>query len=197
MTDDRTLRFYAEHARRYATHRTRPTGAPLAAFLAALAPGAHILELGCGNGIEAAHMLERGFAVEPTDGTAELAALAAQRLGRPVAVLRFEDLAAEQAYDGIWAAAGLLHVRAGALPGILGRIRRALRPGGLFTASYKAGTGAGRDALGRYYNYPTPAALDAAYRAAGWTDLVLETRMGSGFDALPTQWLWMTARKAG
>lgn len=81
------------------------------------------------------------------------------------------------------------------LPDILARVRQALRPGGVFVASFKAGSGEGHDQLGRYYNYPTIATLEAAYRAAGWTDVSLETKMGSGFDALPTKWLWMTAHR--
>jgi len=196
MADDETLRFYAEQAGIYAEHRKHPIGAPLDAFLDSLPPGAHILELGCGNGSDAAHMLARGFDIDPTDGTPELAAIAAQRLQRPVRTLRFKDLAAEADYDGVWAAASLLHVPAEALSAILARIHRALRPGGLFTASYKAGAGAGRDALGRYYNYPDPPVLEADYRAAGaWQALTIETVPGSGYDAQPTEWLWVTARR--
>lgn len=194
MNDAETLRFYAENAETYADHRTEPTGEELTAFLAALPQGARILELGCGNGRDAAYMLSLGFDVDATDGTPALAASAARRLGRPIAVLRFEDLAASSIYDGVWASASLLHVPATDLPDILKRIRLALRKDGVFTASYKAGTGEGRDQLGRYYNYPSPDQLLADYRAAGWTQLSLERRSGSGFDAKPTDWLWVTAR---
>lgn len=196
MADDETLRFYAEQADIYAQHRKRPMGAPLDAFLDSLPPGARILELGGGNGTDAAHMLLRGFDIDATDGTPELAAIAARRLQRPVGTLRFEDLAAEADYDGIWAAASLLHVPAATLSAILARIHRALRPGGVFTASYKAGSGEGRDALGRYYNYPEPHVLEADYRAAGaWQALRIEAVLGSGFDEQPTDWLWVTARR--
>ena len=140
-------------------------------------------------------MLAQGFDVDATDGTPELMVEAQKRVGGRARVLRFEDLEAMAEYDGVWACASLLHVPALTLPDILGRIHRALRPDGIFVASFKGGNGEGRDSMGRYYNYPTPEALDAAYRAAGWTDLILETNMGSGFDALPTEWLWMTARR--
>lgn len=195
MTDDKTLRFYAKNAATYAQHRTRPSGEQLDAFLAALPPAARILELGCGNGMDAAHMLELGFDVDATDGTPELVDEARKRLGDRARVLRFEDLDAVSAYDGVWACASLLHVSAATLPDILGRIRLALRPGGVFVASFKSGSGEGRDSMDRYYNYPSADDLMAAYRAAGWVDLTLETKMGSGFDALPTEWLWMTAKR--
>lgn len=110
--------------------------------------------------------------------------------------MRFEQLEAVADYDGVWASASLLHVPAPTLPDILARVHRALRPGGVFVASFKSGNGEGRDGMGRYYNYPTPEGLDVAYRAAGWTDLTLEKNMGSGYDALPTEWLWMVAKRA-
>ena len=53
------------------------------------------------------------------------------------------------------------------LAGILARIHRALKVGGVFYASFKAGDGDGRDSLGRYYNYVSADWLRAAYAAAG------------------------------
>ena len=196
MTDDPTLRFYADNAATYAQHVTTPTGRQLSAFLALLPSGGKILELGCGNGRDAAHMLFLGFDVDATDGTPELAAEAERRIGQPVRILRFEQLDAIGAYDGIWACASLLHAPAGDLVGILSRIHRALRPDGVFTASFKAGNGEGRDSFGRYFNYPSAEHLRADYASAGWRDVVLETRMGSGYDAKPTEWLWVTARRS-
>lgn len=109
MADDPTLRFYAENAAVYAEHVMTPTGARLNAFLALVPAGGKILELGCGNGRDAAHMLSLGFDVDATDGTPELAAEAERRIGRPVRILRFEHLDANATYDGVWACASLLH----------------------------------------------------------------------------------------
>ncbi|WP_338721194.1 class I SAM-dependent methyltransferase [Devosia sp. XK-2] len=195
MSDDETLRFYADNAATYAQHRTRPTLERLETFLAALPAGARILELGCGNGMDAQYMLAQGFDVDATDGTPELVAEAHKRVGERARMMRFEEIDATEAYDGVWACASLLHVPAADLSDILSRIRRAMSPGGVFVASFKAGTGDGRDAMGRYYNYPDASALEASYRKTGWADLSLETTMGSGYDALPTEWFWMTARR--
>ncbi|UYN98508.1 MAG: class I SAM-dependent methyltransferase [Devosia sp.] len=196
MTDDtRTLRFYADRAKIYAQHRKRPAVRRLDGFLALLPAGARILELGCGNGMDAQYMLAQGFEVDATDGTPGMVDVARTRIGERARVMRFEDLDAIDAYDGVWASASLLHVPAAGLPDMLTRIHQALRPGGVFVASFKGGTGEGRDHMGRYFNYPSAAGLEAAYRASGWSDLSLETNMGSGFDTLPTQWLWMTARR--
>lgn len=61
-------------------------------------------------------------------------------------------------------------------------------------ASFKAGSGEGRDRLGRYFNYPSPEMLAQIYEAAGWDHPLIEQQPGTGYDARPTQWLWVTAR---
>ncbi|WP_323015682.1 class I SAM-dependent methyltransferase [Devosia sp.] len=196
MPDDETLAFYAGHAADYVRHGSGRPNRHLRAFAAALAPRARVLELGAGSGRDAAFMLAQGLDIDPTDASPELAEQAGRRLGRAVRLMRFDQLEAENAYDGVWACASLLHAPAAELADDLARIHTALRPGGLFVASFKAGQGEGRDAFGRYYNYPDADTLMTRYRAAAdWAALTLETEAGSGYDRLPTQWLWVTARK--
>ncbi|ODT71053.1 MAG: SAM-dependent methyltransferase [Pelagibacterium sp. SCN 63-23] len=197
MPDDTTLSFYASQATAYVEHGADAAPPPeLFAFIADLAPGAKVLELGSGSGRDAAAMLAQGLDVHPSDASPELAALAERRLGRTVRILRFDQLTEAAAYDGIWASASLLHAPASELTDDLARIHRALRPGGLFVASFKAGAGEGRDRFGRYYNYPDAETLLAHYRAAAsWTSCILKSIAGSGYDNQPTEWLWVTARR--
>lgn len=196
LHDADTLAFYDREASAYANRRDQ-AGPHLAAFLGQLAPGAKILELGCGGGQDAAAMIAAGFDVTPTDGSAGLAAEAEKRLGRPVRVMKFEELDAAGAYDAVWANACLLHVPEGGLVDILARIHRALKPGGRFYAGFKAGDGGDRDSLGRYYNFPDEARLRAAYGAAGgWSALDLRHGQGGGFDGVMRDWLHVEAVKA-
>jgi SAM-dependent methyltransferase len=153
--DEETLQFYRGNAEAYARREIAPH-TRLTRFLALVVPGAAILELGCGAGAASAEMLAQRFEVRPTDGSPEMAREASQRLGRPVETLLFHDLDEVAAYDAVWANACLLHVPRQELAHILALIRRALRPGGYFYASYKTGDADGRDALNRYYNYPSP-----------------------------------------
>ncbi|WP_299321906.1 bifunctional 2-polyprenyl-6-hydroxyphenol methylase/3-demethylubiquinol 3-O-methyltransferase UbiG [Parasphingopyxis sp.] len=152
--DLETLAFYEKEAPVYAASGDQGASRHLPDFLAALSPGAHILELGCGGGRDSAAMIAAGFDVEATDGCVALAAKAEARIGRPVRVMRFAELDVIEGYDGVFANACLLHVPRAGLADILGRIHRALRRGGVFVASYKGGGEEGRDRFGRYFNFP-------------------------------------------
>jgi SAM-dependent methyltransferase len=193
--DADTLGFYAAEAEIYAGRARELGEARLRRFAELLPAGGQVLELGCGGGQDSEALLGLGLDVTPTDGSPELAAQAQKRLGRPVSVLLFEDLAAEAAFDGVWANACLLHVPRPALPGILTRVQRALRPGGAFYASFKAGEAEGRDRFDRYYNYPDAGWLRTAYGDLGWNRIDIEEDLGGGYDQEPTRWLHATAIK--
>jgi SAM-dependent methyltransferase len=53
--------------------------------------------------------------------------------------MMFHELAVESEFDGIWACASLLHVPKTELTSILWKVARALKPGGIFYASFKYG----------------------------------------------------------
>ncbi|AJP72648.1 class I SAM-dependent methyltransferase [Sphingomonas hengshuiensis] len=194
--DQATLDFYAEHAPAYVANGKARVSRFLEDFMRALPPGAHVLELGCGSGRDAEALIAHGFAVDPTDGIPAMAALAEQRLGRPVRVLRFDALSAIRAYDAVWANASLLHVPMAALCDVLALIFRALKPGGLHFANYKVGGGAGRDSLGRYFNYPDRAALAEVYaRSAQWDGVSMVGYLGGGYEGGAAPWTAVTARR--
>ena len=193
--DEETLQFYRDNAQSYADWAKAPS-TRLRAFLALLPPGGSILELGCGAGNHSAVMREAGFAVRATDGSPEMAEIASRRLGHPVEAMLFHELDAREAYDGLWASACLLHVPRDELAAILGRIHRALKPSGVFYASFKIGEGDGRDDLGRYYNYPSPEWLRATYAAAAtWDPLASDTSVIQSFDQTPANMLHLVVRK--
>lgn len=197
MTTERdvTQHFYAQSALSYADNTAgQIESAYLGSFANRLSPDAYVLELGCGSGRDSAFLMSRGVRVKPTDGIAEMAAAAQSRLGVPVNVMRFEEIEFDAEFDGIWANACLLHVPRSELPSILNRIYRALKPSGVFYASYKAGHAEGTDGFGRYFNYPDPEWLTGVY-GQGWQTVEIENAMGSGYDLNPTEWLHVFAMK--
>ncbi len=196
LFDPDTLQFYSAEAPVYSASGNGGINRHLDAFLDLLPQGASILELGCGGGRDAAHMIARGFDVDATDGTPELAAKAAERLGRKVRVMCFHEIDAIERYDAIYASASLLHIPREGLPAILSALWRALRPGGWHFASYKGGGVEGRDIFGRYFNYLSAAQGEFFYRSAGdWDRLQIEEGLGGGYDGVQGPWIWIWGRK--
>lgn len=197
MIDPDTIAFYQTRAPHYVLKFGQAHSYQLDPFLDRLPVGASVLELGCGGGQDAGRMKARGFVVDATDGTPAMVAKANERWGVGARVMAFDELAAEAAYDGVWAHASLLHCPREALPDVLARIDRALRPSGWFFASYKLGAAEGRDSFGRFYNFPDADWLTAQYDAiAGWQ--IAETRRytAGGFDNVERDWIDIVVEKA-
>lgn len=200
MTDAATLAYYEQAAPHYTASTAAMQVRHLDPFLDRLKAGAKILELGCGAGRDAAHMIERGFAVTATDGTAAMVRKANERFGIEARLMRFDQLDAAEAYDAVWAHASLLHATRKALPPILAAIHRALRPGGWHFANYKLGDAdhpnEGRDQLSRWTNLPQPDWLMDRYADAGFTIADTERYRGNGSDGTMRDWLALTVRKS-
>lgn len=194
--DEATLAFYASEAPDYVATGRGGINRHLDHFLTKLAPSSRVLELGCGSGRDAQAFLDAGHMVDATDGSAAMAAQAEARLGQPVQVMRFDQLEAVGSYDAVWASASLLHVPRAGLRDVLWRIHRALRPGGLHYASYKAGGAEGRDTLGRYYNYLTAAEAVTLYQSVGdWSVLEIFEYVGGGYDGAQGKWTALILEK--
>ena len=119
-------------------------------FLRYLAPGSRILDLGCGSGRDTRYFMEKGYQVDATDGSAEICRLASEYTGIPVRQMLFNELDAEEEYDGIWACASILHLPEDELRDVMHRIGTALKEGGIFYTSFKYGDFAG-ERNGRYF----------------------------------------------
>jgi len=195
MTDPATMAFYDREAPRYTTSFGRRPSRHLEGFLDRLTPRARVLELGCGGGRDAGRIAERGFALDATDGSAAMAAKARERTGLAVRHMRFDELDAVAEYDAVWANACLLHVPRAEIAQVLGAIRESLRPGGWHFASYKLGTGEGRDLLGRLHNFPDERWISAAYGDAGFALEHTAIYRGEGADGTVRDWIAITARK--
>lgn len=193
--DPATIAWYEANAPRYTPGFGQAPSRHLDAFLDRLERGARVLELGCGGGRDSARIAERGFDLDPTDGTPAMVAKANERFAIGARHVLFEDLDAEDAYDAVWAHACLLHVPRADLPVVLAAIRRALRPGGWHYASYKLGDGEGRDLLGRLHNFPPARWLEDAYREAGFAIAASEQFRGEGADGTVRDWLALTVRR--
>ena len=94
--------------------------------------------------------MERGFAVEATDGSAELCRLASEYTGISVKQMLFDELEAVEKYDGIWACASILHLAWDDLVAVMQKMARAVRSGGIIYTSFKYGQFSG-ERNGRFF----------------------------------------------
>ena len=76
-------------------------------FLGYLAPGALILDFGCGSGRDSRYFLSRGYKVEACDGSEQMVKIAEKTAGIPVKQMLFDELSEVERYDGIFACASL------------------------------------------------------------------------------------------
>ena len=194
--DARTLAVYDEAAERYG----KRAGVDwefeaLDAFLARLPQNGLILDLGCGPGHLAAHMIATGYRVDAVDASPGMVALA-KRQDIPARLARFDQIDGDAVYDGVWANFSLLHAPRSDVPGHLARLHRALKPGGVIHVGFKVGTGEGRDSLDRFYTYWEVDEMHDALDLAGFiVDDKVRRGKGTGLDSSPFGWALMTGIK--
>jgi superfamily II DNA or RNA helicase/SAM-dependent methyltransferase/SOS-response transcriptional repressor LexA len=137
-----TVGYYNDRAEQFFSSTLRVDMGPIyERFLDGLAPGASILDAGCGSGRDARAFAERGFSVSAFDASVELAKRASEHCGFAVDVRRFEDVDEVAQYDAIWCCASLLHVPLLDMPSVLSKLWAALKAGGRIYVSYKLGSG--------------------------------------------------------
>ena len=149
--ENRTLKYYENNADSFVqdTVSADMSGARQR-FMEYLPRQARILDFGCGSGRDIKFFLDKGYIVDGTDGSPELCRIASDYTGIGVKQMRFQELDAEELYDGIWACASILHLPKEELTEVFHRIERALKTGGILYTSFKYGTFEGMR-NGRYF----------------------------------------------
>lgn len=206
--DSRTQESYAKgvdwHTAKFDTYDLTPL---IDRFLG-LVEGKRILDLGCGVGRDVAVFQGRGYAVTGIDAVPELLAIARQRL--PDADLREGDFRKldfpDGTFDGVWAAASLLHMPKAELPATLAEIRRVLKPGGILFSSWKEGEGESviPDYTGeqsRFYSFYTRTEISEMVEQTGLRVVGVvcaddaQYRKSEKFRVPAQQWIYLFAKK--
>lgn len=124
-------------------------------FAQFLSRPATILDIGCGSGRDAAIFLEKGLHVVGIDFCPALIDIARRTAPKGLFhIMEMEKITLpNEAYDGVWAAASLLHLHKAALPPVLHRIHTLLKPNGYLYLTLKQGDGEGLETDLRYGDY--------------------------------------------
>jgi SAM-dependent methyltransferase len=178
-------------------HRRPPL---LVEWLQHLPADARLLDLGCGGGKDMGDLAQRGYRVVGVDRTSALLSEGRRRYrSLPLVRADFRDLSFHaMSFDGLWAAASLMHLPKPEARRILSDLRKLVCPGGLFAATVTYGL---KSRLltdgwlpGRYVARWKKDELARAVRQAGW--IILELRVVTNQER-KGRWLNLLAQKQG
>ena len=161
MQLEKTLSYYNQNAQSFtAATVSVDFTATQTCFTTHLPQGATILDFGCGSGRDTKYFLSQGYQVEAIDGSEALCKLASEYTGIPIKRMLFQELDAEEQYDGIWACSSILHLPLEELKPVLEKMAKALKPQGIIYTSFKYGNFAG-ERNGRYFTDMTETSFAA------------------------------------
>ncbi len=150
--------------------------AQLEKFAALLSPGAIVLDVGCGPGMDTAVLRHHHLQAIGLDYSHEMMLAGREGLGNQVPFTQADmrRLPVADNVDGLWVCASLLHlVREEVLP-TLHEFHRVLRPGGVLYLSVKLGDGAAwvtnpyDQTHQRFFTYWQPELLDSLLETAAF-----------------------------
>ena len=170
----------------------------LVEWLQCLPADARLLDLGCGGGQDAGDLGQRGYRVVGLDRTRALLSAGRRRYrALPLVLADLRDLPFQAlSFDGLWAAASLMHLPKPDARRLLSDLCRLVRPGGLFAATVTHGVKSRivTDGWlpGRYVARWRKEEFARAARRAGWT--ILELRVVINRER-KGRWLNLLARR--
>ena len=177
-----TIKVYEEGAQTFLKRwmaRRKGSSALLTEWMAGFSRGAPVLDLGCGGGQDAQVLRRKGFRVAGMDLTAAFLRIAREAVpSLPLVRADMRELPFRAAsFDGVWAAASLIHLPKADATCVLKALRLLAKPGARLAATLTYGTKSGLLTKGwmpgRYFARWKKDELARAMRHAGWQVLSL------------------------
>ncbi|MGY4395375.1 SAM-dependent methyltransferase [Sphingomonas sp. UYAg733] len=164
-----TAAYYETRAEEYAAATMAlDVSERIARFAGSLAPGAKVLDAGCGAGRDLVGLKASGLDPIGLDCAAPLVEIARRTSGLPVVVGDLRDPPfPPSSFDGVWAMASLLHLERAETTAALRSLTDLLVPGGILFASVKRGTGQACDEDGRWFTLHDELGWEGHLRDAG------------------------------
>jgi len=192
--DKQTVAVYNDRIADYMKLTKNDPDDALVEFMDYLPRQAHVLDLGCGPGTDAAMMKKAGLTVDAIDASAEMIRVANDSFDLGARVATFSEIDDVDRYDGIWANFSLLHATEDEFVAILPRLHCALKPAGLLFMGMKTGEGMARDRLGRRYTYYSEERLTNLLSATGFDKVASLPGEGEGLAGGMESFVLMTFR---
>ncbi len=196
--DNETVAFYDREAKTYAAD-VAPKAVPdiLLSFATRLPAVSSVLDLGCGGGWASVAFQDMGHDVIAMDGSESMLA-EARKLGvRNTLLDDFSGIDWRGEFDGIWASFSLQHAPRETMPGTLGKIADALKPGGWLYIGIHEGDETVRDPLARLYCHYTQVELQGLLASAGIEIRAVTHDKSTGYDGRPIDCMHIEAQKHG
>lgn len=143
-------------------------------FVARIPKQGLVMDLGCGGGQDSRYLRRAGYRPIGLDRTNALLAFARQRsVGLPLIRADMSALPLRAgSFDGVWAAASLIHLPKSATRGVLLQLRDRTKPGAVLAATFTHGKKSGIQNSGwlpgRYFARWTKGELERALCSTGW-----------------------------
>jgi ubiquinone/menaquinone biosynthesis C-methylase UbiE len=162
-----------------------------ARFAARLAPGARVLDIGCGPGWDTERLRERGLRACGLDRSRGMLAQAHER-GVPLLLGDMRMLPVRDGIlDGLWVCASFLHIPKRDAPSVLREFRRVLRSGGVMYIGVKQGAGERwvdhSEGLQRFFAFYDEDEIDGLLMAHGFS--VLDGWIAADSLGRPEGWI--------
>jgi SAM-dependent methyltransferase len=172
-----TTRFYDDNAARYArSTRSMSLEPEIRRFAVEVAAGGRVLDAGCGAGRDLRALRRAGLHPTGLELSPKLAELARAYSGCEVTLGDMRDPPfSDRSFDGVWAAASLLHLELEEVVPTLTGLRRLLEPGGVLFTSVKMGIGTELSSDGRLFTYFAPDQWASLVGAAGLEEIEIRT----------------------
>jgi len=196
-----TIKVYEEGARTFLkrwTARRKRSSALQKEWMAGLPRGAVVVDLGCGGGQDAQVLRREGYRVVGMDLTAAFLRMAREAVpSLPLIRADMRELPFRAAsFDGVWAAASLIHLPKAEATRLLKALRLLTKPGATLAATVTYGTKSGLLTKGwmpgRYFARWKKDELAKVLHRAGWQ--VLSLRVVSNQER-KGRWINVIARR--
>lgn len=183
-TTKQTIQAYASWSEVYLKEwhrRTYRIPLHLQIWIEHLPPRSQVLDLGCGPGQDSRYLRRRGFHVVGLDLTQPFLQVARKRSPKlPLVQADIEHFPfSPETFDGIWAAASLIHLPKTTLKKVLRQVRALIRPTGFLAATFLHGKGAGllpgQWIPGRYMCKWLKPELQEVFQQARWHIISVQT----------------------